>query len=85
MKSDKLINSGLLYRTIGDHPRSLDCYLRAEKILEHSDDKSDLIPLLNNISVLYSDMDDKGKTIFYMQKSLALARKLNMKKKLHTS
>lgn len=74
-----LQNSAVAYRSMGQMNAALSNYLEAIEFAETRRDTMMLIILYNNLGTVYTDMDDPGRAIYYLDRSLEMAENENSK------
>jgi tetratricopeptide (TPR) repeat protein len=70
---------GASYKSTGNYPKALDCYLKGLKIAEEVGDKTGVGNCSNNIGSIYSNQGNRPKALEYYLKALNLFTEINSK------
>ncbi|MBI3512155.1 MAG: tetratricopeptide repeat protein, partial [Bacteroidetes bacterium] len=81
-QADALGNIGVCYRNKGDHPKSLDYFIRSLKIFEKENDGLGIAARLGSIGTVYFSEEDFPKAKEWFLKALRKSQELNDKSKI---
>jgi tetratricopeptide (TPR) repeat protein len=73
-----LMNLGLVFRNLGNLPKSLELQFNALKIFENIGNKKDMASAYTNIAFAYSEHGDYSQAIMYQLKSYEIDKELKL-------